>query len=417
MAREILMPKLGLTMTSGLITRWLKDEGDPVQAGEPLLEIETEKLTNTVESPGEGVLLARLGREGESYPVAGVIGYVGRPGEDIPTGGAPLAEAAPTQEAPTLAAAPAETLQLSSSDLSASNAQNAKKRRQAVSPLARKLAAQLGVDYAALAGTGPGGRVVKADILGAASAPAAAPAVPQTPAHPQEGLRVLEVIPYAGMRRAIGDNMSLSASTAPHVTHHVRVDAGELLALRKTVNSSLPEGERVSVTDLLIKLVASSLARMPVVNAALLGGEIHCYGDVNIALAVALPRGLVVPVIRNADKKSLLTVSAEARSLIAGAREGRLSPDDFAGGTFTLSNLGGYGSVDFFTPIINPPQAAILGVGRTVDTVVPLDGQPVIRPMMGLSLSYDHRVIDGATAAEFARLLIDLMKKPVLALA
>lgn len=410
MAQEVLMPKLGLTMTKGLIIKWLKGEGEAVQAGEPLLEIETEKLANTVECPADGVLLKQLGREGESYPVTEVIGWVGQAGEALPD--APGAAAAAAEAAPA-AAAPAAPV--------AAKAAERKGGRIAISPLARKIAADRGIDYTALAGSGPGGRIVKADILaavesGAGRATAAAQTAPVA-VSAAGGPAVAQAIPYAGMRRAIGENMLRSWREVPHVTNHVSVDAGELLALRKTVNAGASEaGEKVSVTDLLVKIIARALAKMPAINASLQGEEIHCYSDVNISLAVALDNGLVTPVIRVADKKSLSAISREARELIAKARDGGLAPDDLAGGTFTLSNLGGYGSVDTFTPIINPPQAAILGVGRTVDTVMPVAGVPVVRPMMGLSLSYDHRVIDGAKAAEFIQLVMGLMENPILAI-
>lgn len=413
MAHPVLMPKLGLTMTKGKIIKWLVAKGDPVQAGQPLLEVETEKLTNVVESPGSGVLLQCIGREGEDYPVTQVIGYVGEAGEALPAGEGQLGSA-PAESAPAPSAAPAQVAAPQSE--SALPLPAGRAGWKAVSPLARKLAAQLGVDTSLLAGTGtgPGGRVVKADVLAARGGAAAAP---PPAAQVAGGPRVASIIPYKGMRRAIGENMSRSAATAPHVTNHVMADAGALLALRKTVNAGVEDAaKRVSVTDLLVKLVANALTKMPAMNTALVGEDIFCYEEINIGLAVALEDGLVVPVLKNADKKSLSALSAEARALVAAAREGRLSPDDFAGGTFTLSNLGGYGSVDFFTPIINPPQAAILGVGRTADQVVPRNGAPAVRPMMGLSLSYDHRVIDGAVAAQFAKLLMDLLENPVGAL-
>ncbi|MDR1726906.1 MAG: 2-oxo acid dehydrogenase subunit E2 [Acidobacteriota bacterium] len=399
MAVEVVMPKLGLTMTEGLVVNWLKNEGDAVKKGDGLLEIETEKLTNVVESPADGVLLKAVGRVGESLPIRAVLAYVGAPGEAVPeaAASAPVAAAAPEPAAATAVAPPAVT---------------GKGGRVFASPAARALARKLGIDYTRVAGTGPGGRIVKKDVAdyGAAAAAASAAAAVAAPA-------VATTRPYAGMRKAVGDGMLASWSQAPMVTHHMRADVAELLALREQLNRDLGEGEvKVGVLDLLAKIVARAIKDHPIVNATLChtpsGGEIRIPGAVNLGIAVAVENGLVVPVVRDAGGKSLFAVSREIKELTAKARAGRLRRDEMSGGTFTISNVGGYGSVDFFTPIVNQPESAILGVGRTVETPVARNGEVVIRPLTGISLTFDHRVIDGAPAAEFLATLQRHLARP-----
>jgi len=241
---------------------------------------------------------------------------------------------------------------------------------------------------------------------------AARSAAPGTPliAVPEEADTV---IPYAGMRRAIGENMLQAWTTIPMVTHHVMADAGALLSYRAMLNSGVEEKSgQVSVNDLMMKLTAAALAKTPIVNSSFTEQGIVLHRRVHLGMATALENGLIVPVLRDADRKNLLALSREAKDLAARARSGGLVPDDIQGATFTVSNLGGYGSVDLFTPIINPPQAAILGVGRVTDTAVPVNGEIQIRPMMGLSFTYDHRIIDGAVAAGFIKTLLRLLENP-----
>jgi pyruvate dehydrogenase E2 component (dihydrolipoamide acetyltransferase) len=219
--------------------------------------------------------------------------------------------------------------------------------------------------------------------------------------------------PYSGIRKAVGVNMLGAWTTVPMVTHHVKVDAGTLLDVREAINKGVEDKEeRVTINDFLLKLTAAALKLMPAVNSSLDGDRIKVYHRVHLGMATALDGGLIVPVIRDADKKSLIQISGEAKDLAARARNGKLRPDDVAGGTFTISNLGGYGSVDEVTPIVNPPQAAILGVGRVVDTPVVYHGEIQARPMMTLSFTYDHRVIDGAVAARFIKILMDIIGNP-----
>jgi len=380
MAAQITMPKLGLSMKTGTVAKWLKNEGDSVKKGEPVVEIMTEKITNTVEASEDGVLLKIVAAKGAKLPIGALLGVIGSEGEDI---SALLAEA-PGGTAAAASAAPAAG------------------ERIKISPAARKLAEENGIDYTRIKGTGPEGRITREDVERAI-----AEGIPAADDRP-----TLEVIPYEGMRRAIGDNMAHSWAVAPKVTHHTSVDLSGIIALRREINEGVKEKDKVSITAFLVKAVAKALELKPAVNATLDGEEIKVLQDINIGVAVALPEGLIVPVVRNADQKDIYQVNKEIRDLAKRARRNKLEPDEMTGGTFTVTNLGAYGSVDWFTPIINQPESAILGVGRTVERPVVVNGEITIRPMLGLSLAFDHRVIDGAPAAEFLKVLIDLIEKP-----
>lgn len=396
MSFEILMPKLGLTMKTGTIVHWMKKEGDAVKKDEPVLEIETEKLSHVIESPGEGVLLKKLAEVGEKYPIAFVVGYVGQPGEKIPEKEQVLAPEDETQDAKPKIQQPDKQASVPGG-------------RIFISPLARKMAKSQGLDYKMIKGTGPNGRIVKADVLRFSEEQKARNASVAAVEPAQGDTR----IPYSGIRRAIGENTLQAWSSIPMVTHQVMVDVGALVEYRAMLNKdAVDKSDRVSINDLLLKITAAALERTPAVNAALADGEIVRYKGVHLGMATALEDGLIVPVIRDANKKNLLALSSEAKDLAGRARSGGLKPDELQGATFTISNLGGYGSVDLFTPIINPPEAGILGVGRIKESVVPMDGEIAIRPMMGLSFTYDHRIIDGAVAAEFIRTLMQLLDNP-----
>ncbi|MDI9467763.1 MAG: dihydrolipoamide acetyltransferase family protein [Bacillota bacterium] len=383
MATAISMPKMGLSMKTGTVGKWLKNEGDAVKKGEPVVEVMTEKITNKVEAPADGILLKIVAPKGTKLPVGGLMGVIGEAGEDI---SALLAGAG----------APA------AAEASAAPAGQAAGQRVKISPAAKKLAEENGIDYTRITGTGSDGRITKEDVEKAIVEGVGA----------ADDRPTLEVIPYEGMRRAIGDNMAHSWSIAPKVTHHVSVDISNLLALRKTLNNGVKDKDKISITDLLVKAVARALEIKPNINVTLDGDEIKVLKDINIGVAVALDDGLIVPVVRNANKKSLAEVSKEVKDLAKRARRNKLEPDEMVGGTFTITNVGAWGSVDWFTPIINQPESAILGVGRTMDRPVVVDGQIVVRPMMGLSLSFDHRVIDGAPAAEFLAVLLELIEQP-----
>lgn len=393
MATEVLMPKLGLTMTEGTVVNWLKNEGDQVEKGEELVEILTEKITNVVEAPASGILKKILVGPGETAKVSEPIGIIAAPGEEveIEAPAAPAESAAPAKEVAAEAAKPAKKVK--------------------ASPAAKKLAEEHGIALEDIEGTGPGGRITREDVLKAVESKAAAPA-PAAPA--AEAAKVEDKrVPLAGMRKVIADRMAESFRTAPHVTVDMEVDMSQAAAFRKALNEVAPE--KVSFTDIIVKIVARALEDFPVVNASLQGEEIVYNGQVNVGVAVALEDGLIVPVVKNANKLGIAAISQQVKELAAKAREGKLSPDEYKGGTFTISNLGMFG-VDSFTPIINPPESAILGVNRIQKKPVVVNDEIVVRPMMNLSLSFDHRLIDGAVAAQFLQRVKALLENPALVL-
>ena len=422
MATEIKMPQLGLTMEEGTVERWLKAEGDAVKTGEPLLEITTDKLTNEVEAEADGILLKIVAPEGTDVPVQGLLGYIGQPGEQVGTSAPIATSAAPvaapaalaeTSAAPAAApAAPAET---------AAPAVRGKKIR--ISPLARKIARQMGVDTAAVTGTGPNGRIIKRDILAAAesaskTAPAAqksvAPAAASSgTAFPVKNLELMEgdtVEKLTGMRKVVAQRMYASAVEIPTVTQTVKVDVTALLAFRKKLKE---EGHAFSVNDFVLKAVAKALRRHPEILVSLDGEQIIRRAHVNLGMAVALDAGLIVPVIRDADLLSLEALSAKAKDLAERARANQLGADEYKGSTFTVSNLGMFG-VESFTPIINQPDAAILGVNCTEDELVmEADGTIAKHQVLRISLTFDHRLLDGAVAAKFEMTIRDLLEHPM----
>lgn len=415
MAAEIVMPKMGLTMTVGSVGKWLKKEGDPVSKGDHVAEVLTEKITNLVDSPADGVLLRISAPEGTTLPIGGVMGYVGAPGEALPGLPPEPSVASVPKEAIAAAQAPQED---------PGGFPEERPSRVRISPVARKMAQEHSIDYTRLQGTGPDGRITKEDIEAVLASPAAAPQAPLPAsgfeaAPPRGGVSpdaplpgAIDERPYSGVRRIIGDRMLASWSAAPKVTHHARADAKVLLELRASINETLEKEDRVSVTDMLVKITAMALRQKLFMNVSLRGERVVMFREVHLGVAVALEGALIVPVIRNADGKSLICISRELKDLSRRARENALAPEEISGSTFTLTNLGGYRSTEFFTPVINQPESAILGIGRTNDMPVAVDGEVVVRPMMALSLAHDHRVIDGAPAAEFLSLLIGLVEKP-----
>ena len=415
MVAEIVMPKMGLTMTVGSVGKWLKKEGDPVSKGDHVAEVLTEKITNLVDSPADGVLLRISAPEGTTLPIGGVMGYVGAPGEALP--GLP--------PEPSVASVPKEAIAAAQAPQEAPGGfPEERPSRVRISPVARKMAQEHSIDYTRLQGTGPDGRITKEDIEAVLASPAAAPQAPLPAsgfeaAPPRGGVSpdaplpgAIDERPYSGVRRIIGDRMLASWSAAPKVTHHARADAKVLLELRASINETLEKEDRVSVTDMLVKITAMALRQKLFMNVSLRGERVVMFREVHLGVAVALEGALIVPVIRNADGKSLICISRELKDLSRRARENALAPEEISGSTFTLTNLGGYRSTEFFTPVINQPESAILGIGRTNDMPVAVDGEVVVRPMMALSLAHDHRVIDGAPAAEFLSLLIGLVEKP-----
>ena len=419
MAYELLMPQLGLTMEEGTVSQWIKKEGDAVKVGDVILEITTDKLTNEVVSEYEGTLIKIVAQEGEDIPVKGLLAYIGQPGEAV--GGAapaaaPAAEAAPAAAAPAApAAAPAPV------------AANGQRRR--ISPLARKTAAKMGVDYSGIAGSGPSGRIVLKDILAAAeaqkaapaaaapvaeAAPAAAPAAPAKPAAPKAALELMEgdtVIKLAGMRKVVAERMLASHTEIPNVTQNIKVDVTELMKFRKTLLAMT--GKKYSVNDLVLKATAKCLRQHPEMLVSFDGNQIIQRAHVNLGMAVALDAGLIVPVIRDADKMGLDELAATAKDLATRAKENKLGADEYKGSTFSVSNLGMFG-IETFTPIINQPDAAILGVCAIQDELALDDeGNVTKKQVMRLSVTLDHRLLDGAVVAKFQMDLRDLLQNPM----
>ncbi|HWR05883.1 dihydrolipoamide acetyltransferase family protein [Sporomusa sp.] len=393
MATEVNMPKLGLSMKEGTVGKWLINEGDPVKKGDALLEVMTDKIANKIDAPADGVLLKIVANKKAKLPIGGLLGVIGNAGEDI----SELLRSAANSTARVAPAGKTTGGQPARKAVAAVPGARVK-----ISPAARALAEANAIDYTVIAGTGPEGRIVREDVEQAiANASAAA-----------DDRAVIEVIPYEGMRQAIGENMANSWAVAPKVTHHVGVDLSALQVLRATINADVKDTEKISVTDILVKAVAKALQAHPRINSTLSGDEIRVLQDINVGVAIAIPDGLVVPVVKNANQKSLADVSKQIKDFAKRARKNKLDPEEMTGGTFTITNLGGYGSVDYFTPIINQPESAILGVGRTVRQPAVQGEQIVIKPIMGLSLAFDHRVIDGAPAAEFLALLIKLIEQP-----
>ena len=408
MAFEVKMPQLGLTMEEGTVTKWIKQEGDAVKAGEVILEITTDKLTSEVESEHDGVLLKIVAQEGEDVPVKGLLAYIGEAGEQV--GDAPAAAAA---AAPAQAPAPAATAPVPAAVAPASGG------RIRISPLARKTAAKLGVDYSNIAGSGPLGRIVQKDILAAAeaakAAPAAAAPAPAPEAKPAATALELmegdEVVKLVGMRKVVAERMTKSAQELPTMTQNVKVDVNDLVAFRKEVNESL--GVKYSMNDYVLKATAKALKNNKHILVSLDGNQIIKRAHVNIGMAVALDDGLIVPVIRDADRLSLSEISATAKDLAQRAKTNKLEMDEYKGSTFSISNLGMFG-VETFNPIINQPDAGILGVCAVQDELVmDEEGNITKRQFMRISFTFDHRLIDGATAAKFELAVKELLENPM----
>ena len=412
MAYEILMPQLGLTMEEGTVSSWLKHEGDAVKAGEAILEITTDKLTNEVTSEHDGVLLKIVAQEGEDIPVKGLLGYIGEAGEQV--GGAAAPAAVPVEA---VAPAAASAAVIAPAAVSAGGA------RIRISPFARKLAANMGVDYSALTGSGPSGRIVAKDIYAAAearkSAPAAAPAAapataPAAPAAKKSGLELMEgdtIAKLSGMRKVVAERMLQSHTEIPPVTQNTKVDVTALMKFRKSLIETA--GKKFSVNDLILKATAKVLRAHPEVLVSYDNGQVIQRAHVNLGMAVALDAGLIVPVIRDADKMGLDELAAKAKDLATRAKENKLTTDEYKGSTFSVSNLGMFG-IETFTPIVNQPDAGILGVCAIQDELVMDDeGNISKHQVMRLSFTYDHRLIDGAVAAKFIMDLRDLLQSPM----
>jgi len=389
MVTDVVMPRYSLTMEKGAVVKWLKKEGEPVEKDEPLVEIEADKVTTEVESPASGVLLKICAPEETEVPVGEPLAYIGKPSESIPeTKVIRKPEAVRQNEE---AFPPAE--------LPEPEGEPGKAR---ASPLARSLAKQYRIDLTQMRGTGPRGRITREDVLRLIELP-------------KDARVVKEIIPLKGIQKTIAERMSRSIRTAAHCSITVEVDASRMTWLRERMNSELePKGkEGVSYTDMLVKAAATALKENPALNSNLEDDKLKVFEDVNIGVAVEVETdgksGLLVPVVRQADRKSLAEISQEVGSLIERARASKASHEDLTGGTFTVTNLGMYG-VETFVPIINPPETAILGVGAVVEKPVVVQGKIETRPSMHLTLSFDHRVVNGAPAARFMQRLKQILE-------
>ena len=412
MATPLPMPKLGLTMEEGTILKWRKGEGEAVEKGEIILDIQTDKVEYEVESPGGGLLLKMLAGEGDVVPCGTDIAVIGETGEDISGfGGGGSAETSVEAEPGAADAPPAPPPAPAPTPVPAAPlpAQPAPAGRVFASPAARRVARELGIDFRVLTGSGPGGRIVQADVRAAAAsgltaAPMAAASGPAA---------VAASTPLAGMRKIIADRMLSSWSQVPRITMQAEVDLTNLLAVREAGRQAWENdlGVRVSINDLILFYTARAVRRCPAVTVRLAENALEQMRDVNIGVAVAVEQGLMVPVIRGADQKSIDAISRESRALAEAARAGALGLDALEGGTFTVSNLGAYG-VDHFSAIINHPESAILSVGAARERAVVRNGEVVARTTVYVGINADHRLVDGAPAAEFLSTLKDMLEHP-----
>lgn len=423
MATFIEMPKLSDTMTVGTVANWLKNEGDLIESGDIIAEIETDKATMELETFEDGILLKQIVKAGQQVAIGEPIAAIGEKDEkvDIPSPSTP--SATPQEEE---SAESDETTQ-SPTTAQASVSPSSDATQIKASPLARKIAEQEGVDLSTVKGTGPNGRIVKQDVLSAKSSPAAlskSPSAPK-PFSASTGLAIADdgEIPVSNMRSIIAKRLIESKTTAPHFYLQIEVNVANLLSTRARINADLanvaPENGgcvKLTVNDFILKASAEALRRVPGMNRAWDGDTIRQYGSVHLAFGVAIDDGLLTPVIRNAESKTLKQIALEAKELIGKARNKKLSPDEMSGSTFTVTNLGMFG-VSSFYGIINTPNAGILSVGATINKPIVNDaGEIVPGQIMTVGLSGDHRVVDGAVGAQYLQALKTLLETPALAL-
>jgi pyruvate dehydrogenase E2 component (dihydrolipoamide acetyltransferase) len=410
----VTMPKLSDTMVEGTLVKWVKTKGDKVEVGDILAEVETDKATMEMEAFDEGILSELYVAEGGMIKVGDKIALILADGETADT--APAAQSTPTAEKPKASAPPATT-PLAPAPRAAAPATTG---RTKASPLARKIAATRGVNLSSIAGTGPGGRIVKKDVENAPTGGGGGVASPAKPAiRAAHGIAGEEkIIALTGMRKTIAERLLASKTQIPHFYLSVTMDGGPLMALRKELNAMAEKdgGQKLTVNDFILLAAARAAAEVPKINAAYDGDAIIEYAEVNLAVAVAIEDGLITPVIKKANTLSLREISAQMKELAAKARGKKLKPEEYQGGTITLSSLGGFG-IDSFLPIINPPQSFILGIGAIIkQPVVNEQDQIVVGHRLVVSGSGDHRVVDGAVAAEYMNALRRLVEKPALLL-
>jgi pyruvate dehydrogenase E2 component (dihydrolipoamide acetyltransferase) len=436
---KVLMPKMGDTMEEGKILSWIKKEGDTVNKGDAIAEVETDKVNIEVESFVSGVLRKILIQEGQSAPIGAEIALVGDANEPLESAPQASAQAA----APERASAPASQAQAPMREAPRVNGAEAavggngraaaptpqpvpqpvaqartvtEGERVFISPIARRIAAEHNLDIRQIQGTGPNGRIIREDVENALrqpqAAPTFAPAAAIAAAQPGEDVTV---VPLTQMRKTIARRLSASMQQAPHFYVTMAIDMTKASALRTQINDftqTEKEPIKISFNDLVTKAVALALVRMPEINVSFDGENLLFKKHINIGLAVALEQGLIVPVVRDADRKGILDIARESRRLIDAAHINKLKPEDFQGGTFSISNMGMFG-VEEFTAVINPPESAILAVGAITPTPVVVDGQVVVRDRMKVTVSIDHRAIDGATAARFLQEVKRLLEEPM----
>ncbi len=406
MAVEVKLPRLGQGMESGTIVRWLKSEGDAVARGEPLYELDTDKVTQEVEAEADGVLLTIVVADGE-VDVGTTVAVIGAQDEDVSELVAAAGGDGGVPAAAPVAAVPVAAATVAAVPVPMEEAREEREERVKASPLARRIARERGIELSLVTGTGPEGRVVAEDVEQAAAAPAALAAPPS----PGE----VEIVQLTSIRRTIARRLT-EAWEAPVFQLTVTADATELAGTRERMLQLLGEGDvKPTVNDVLTRLVAAALMRHRAVNALFIDGAIHRYPSANVGIAVATPNGLVVPVVRDADRKSVQEIAAARADLVSRAREGKLQLADLEEGTFTISNLGMYG-IDQFVAVLNPPQVAILAVGAIEERPLAVDGELEIAPTMTMTLTCDHRAIDGSEGAEFLRTVKTLIEAPALAL-
>ena len=440
MAVNVTMPKWGLTMKQGKLSKWFKKEGDPVQKGEALFEVETEKITNKVEALASGILFQIVVPIGAVVPVGTILAVIAEPGEqperiegtqmgEVVEGEAPAAGATapaepekPKKEAFVLATPAARRLakelevdltavegtgpggRVTEADVTRYHKEGPPPPR--ITPLAEEMARQAGIDIRTISGTGEGGKITKDDVARAIQAKGQV-----------KEAEAVRAIPFAGMRRAVADNMYASLQGTAQLTAFTEVDVTEMVRFRDQVREEYRNDEnvRISFNDIIILATSRVLKRFPIMNSTLVGDEILLHPTVNMGLAVALDEGLIVPVLRDADRKGLVQIAREARELARKAREGSLTVDEVTGGTFTITNVSMF-EVDGFTPILKPPETGILGVGRVKQKPAVHDGEICIRSLMFLSLTFDHRVVDGAPANDFLQTVARYLQNPMLAM-
>ena len=432
MATKVIMPKLSPTMEEGQISRWLKKEGDKVSMGEPLAEIDTDKATMEMQALANGVLRKILINEGQSAPLGQLIAVIGEPNEDIAAllSEAPAAAAKPQEEKkPEPEKAPEQPAPAPQAKAAAVSAQqqpqprvdngrqpqpaaSSDSGRMIVSPLAARMAAEAGIDLRSLQGSGPGGRIIKKDIEAVLSQPKAEAAAPlRLVQSPQVGASGYRDEPASEIRKVIAKRLVTSLGPVPHFFLTTDIEMDRAAEMRRGINALDPD-LKISINDIIIKVTAAALMQHPAVNASFQEKIVRYYEHADIGVAVAIEDGLITPVVRAADQKSLSQIAAEVRELAERARSRKLKPEEYTGATFSISNLGMFG-IDEFTAVINPPEGGILAVGAMTPKPVVRDNEIVIRQMMRVTMSCDHRIIDGATGAKFLQTFKKILENPL----